>query len=57
LLLFNGKGDCLGAKVRPGNVHPVKNWEEPLLPEIEHQPEVGKEVAFRADAAFTTPET
>lgn len=27
-----------------------------LLPEIEHQQEVGKEVVFRADAAFAKPE-
>jgi hypothetical protein len=35
LLLFNGEGDCLGAKLRPGNVHSAEDWEEVLLPEIE----------------------
>jgi len=56
LLLFNGEGDCLGAKLRPGNVHSAECWEEVLLPEIERQQELGKEVVFRADAAFAKPE-
>ncbi len=56
LLLFNGEGDCLGAKLRPGNVHSAESWEELLLPEIERQQELGKEVVFRADAAFAKPE-
>src|ERR1039458_5909895 len=56
-LLFNGEGDCLGAKLRPGNVHSAEDWEEEvLLPEIERQQELGKEVVFRADAAFAKPE-
>ena len=56
LLLFNREGDCLAAKLRPGNVHSAEDWEELLLPEIERQPRMGKEVAFRADAAFAKPE-
>ena len=56
LLLFNGEGDCLAAKLRPGNVHSAEDWDEVLLPEIERQQEVGKEVVFRADAAFAKPE-
>jgi hypothetical protein len=56
LLLFNGEGDCLGAKLRPGNVHSAEDWDEMLLPEIERQQELGKEVVFRADAAFAKPE-
>jgi Transposase DDE domain group 1 len=56
LLLFNAEGDCLGAKLRPGNVHSAEDWEEVLLPEIERQQGVGKEVVFRADAAFAKPE-
>jgi len=56
LLLFNGEGDCLAAKLRPGNVHSAEDWAELLLPEIEHQQELGKEVVFRADAAFAKPE-
>ena len=56
MLLFNGKGDCLAAKLRPGNVHSAEDWEEMLLPEIERQQELGKEVVVRADAAFAKPE-
>jgi len=56
LLLFNGEGDCLGAKLRPGNVHSAEDWDEVLLPEIERQQALGKEVVFRADAAFAKPE-
>jgi energy-coupling factor transporter ATP-binding protein EcfA2 len=56
LLLFNGEGDCLAAKLRPGNVHSAEDWEELLLPKIERQQELGKEVVFRADAAFAKPE-
>jgi hypothetical protein len=32
LLLFNREGDCLAAKLRPGNVHSADDWEELLLP-------------------------
>ena len=56
LLLFNREGDCLAAKLRPGNVHSADGWEGMLLPEIERQQKLGKEVVFRADAAFAKPE-
>ncbi|MBI3669414.1 MAG: IS1380 family transposase [Acidobacteria bacterium] len=56
LLLFNREGDCLAAKLRPGNVHSAEGWEDVLLPEIERQQQMGKEVVFRADAAFAKPE-
>ena len=56
LLLFNREGDCLAAKLRPGNVHSADGGEEVLLPEIERQQKLGKEAAFRADAAFAKPE-
>jgi hypothetical protein len=56
LLLFNREGDCLAAKLRPGNVHSADGWEHLLPPEIERQQERGKEVAFRGDAAFAKPE-
>ncbi len=56
LLLFNREGDCLAAKLRPGNVHSAEGWEELLLPEIERQQRLGKGVVFRADAAFAKPE-
>jgi len=56
LLLFNQEGDCLAAKLRPGNVPSGEHWEELLLPEVERQQKLGKEVVFRADAAFAKPE-
>jgi hypothetical protein len=56
LLLFNREGGGLAAKLRPGNVHSAEGWEELLLPEIERQQQRGKEVVFRADAAFAKPE-
>ena len=37
LLLFNQHGDCLAAKLRPGNVPSAEDWNELLLPEIERQ--------------------
>jgi hypothetical protein len=56
LLLFNHHGDCLAAKLRPGNVSSAEDWDELLLPEIERQQAEGKQVTFRADAAFAKPE-
>lgn len=55
LLLFNREGDCRTAKLRAGNVHSADGWEQMLLPEIERQQKAGKEVVFRADAAFAKP--
>ena len=43
-------------ELRPGNVHSADDWEELLLPEIERQQNLGKEVVFRAEAAFAKPE-
>lgn len=37
-------------------MHSAEGWEELLLPEIERQQAMGKEVAFRGDAAFARPE-
>ena len=42
LLLFNREGDCVSAKLRPGNVASADNWEELLLPEIERQQKLGR---------------
>jgi hypothetical protein len=56
LLRFNREGDCLAAKLRPGNVHSADGWEKLRLPEVERQQTLGKEVAFRGDAAFAKPE-
>ena len=56
LLLFNRQGDGLAVKLRPGNVHRAKDWEELLLPETGREQNQGREVVFRADAAFGKPE-
>ncbi len=56
LLLFNREGDCLAAKLRPGNVHSAEDWDQVLLPEIALQQQQGKDVVVRADAAFAKPE-
>jgi hypothetical protein len=53
---FNGDGECLAGGLRPGDVHSADYWDEVLLPEVERQQELGKEVVFRADAAFAKPE-
>ena len=55
LFLFTEHGDCLGATLRPGNVHSADDWDTRLLPEIDRQQAQGKRVAFRADAAFARP--
>ena len=49
LLLFNDHGDCVAAKLRPGNVSSADDWEELLVPEIDRQQAEGQPVAFRAN--------
>jgi hypothetical protein len=56
LYMNSSEGDCLAAKLRPGNLHSAEDWEELLLPESERQQKLGKQVVFRADAAFAKPE-
>jgi Transposase DDE domain group 1 len=46
LLLCNREGDCLAAKLRPGNVHSAEDWDELLLPEIERQRKRGEAVVL-----------
>jgi hypothetical protein len=60
LLVFNREGEGLAAELRPGNVPSAGDWDELLLPEIERQQKLGKEVVFRAGPrghpAFAKPE-
>jgi hypothetical protein len=56
LLVLNSEGDYVAAQLRPGNVHSADGWEQLLLPEIERQRKQGKEVWFRANAAFAKPD-
>src|SRR6266545_4744720 len=43
LFVFNREGDCLAAKLRPGNVHSAGGWDEVLLPLIEGIAGAGRE--------------
>jgi Transposase DDE domain group 1 len=54
-LVFNPKGDCLAAKLRPGNVHSADGWDDVLLPIIDRYLAQGQTVVVRADAAFALP--
>src|SRR5262249_14223000 len=53
--VFNPEGDCLAAKLRPGNVHSADGWDEILLPIIDRYRARGQTVVVRADAAFALP--
>jgi hypothetical protein len=55
LFVFNPEGDCLAAKLRPGNVHSADGWGEVLLPIIDRYRRRRQTVVVRADAAFATP--
>jgi Transposase DDE domain group 1 len=56
LFVFNLEGDCLAAKLRPGNVHSAEGWDEVLLPLIDQYRRHRQTVVVRADAAFARPE-
>src|SRR5262245_7315936 len=55
LFVFNAEGDCLAAKLRPGNVHSAEGWDEVLLPIIDRDRRRRQTVVVRADAAFAMP--
>jgi hypothetical protein len=55
LFVFNPGGDCVAAKLRPGNVHSADGWGEVLLPVIDQYRAQGQTVVVRADAAFAVP--
>src|SRR4029434_5850308 len=55
LFVFNPEGDCLAAKLRPGNVHSAEGWDEVLLPLIDRYRRRPQRVVIRADAAFAMP--
>ena len=46
----------MAGKLPPGKAHSADGWEQLLLPRIEWQQKHGKQVVFRADAAFAKPE-
>src|SRR5690242_3462959 len=55
LFVFSPEGDCLAAKLRPGNVHSADGWADVLLPVIDRYRAQGQSVVIRADAAFALP--
>jgi len=55
LFVFNQDGDCLAAKLRPGNVHSADGWDGVLLPVINRLHGREQTVVVRADAAFALP--
>jgi hypothetical protein len=42
LFVFNPEGDCLAAKLRPGNVDSADGWDEVLLPIIDRYRREGR---------------
>ena len=57
LFCFTSDGDCLGVKLRPGNVHSAEGALEFIKPIVERYRGWFKLFWFRGDAAFATPET
>jgi DDE family transposase len=55
LFVFNPEGDCLAAKLRPGNVHSAEGWDKVLLPIVDRYRRRRQTVVVRADAAFAMP--
>jgi len=56
LFCFNQYGDCLKAKLRPGNVHSADGCLEFIEPILRYYTDKGFKVKLRADAAFGLPE-
>src|SRR4029453_5034602 len=55
LFVFNSKGNCLAARLRPGNGHSADGRDEVLLPIIDRYRAQDHTVVVRADAAFALP--
>jgi len=55
LFVFNPEGDCLAARLRPGNVHSAEGWDEVLLPIIDRYRRRRQSVVVRADARSAMP--
>ena len=57
LFAFTSEGDCLGANLRPGNVHSADGVLEFIEPIVERYRGWFKLFWLRGDAAFANPET
>ena len=57
LFAFTSEGDCLGAKLRPGNVHSGDGALEFIKPIVERYRPWFQLFWLRGDAAFANPET
>jgi hypothetical protein len=57
LFCFTSEGDCLRAKLRPGNVHSAEGTLKFIKPLVERYRSWFKLFWMRADAAFANPET
>ena len=51
LFVFNPEGDCLAAKLRPGNVHSAEGWDKVLLPVVDRYRQRRQTLVVRAVAA------
>ena len=56
LFCFTSEGDCLGVKLREGNVHSADGALKMLVPIVERHRDRFKRFWLRADAAFGKPE-
>jgi len=56
LFCFNQYGDCLKAKLRPGNVASAAGCLEFIEPILRHYISLGIHIKLRCDAAFAIPE-
>jgi hypothetical protein len=57
LFCFTSGGDCMGARLRPGNVHSADGALQFIKPIVERYRGWFKLFWFRGDAAFANPET
>jgi hypothetical protein len=55
LFCFTGDGDCLGARLRPGNIHSADGAMEFIGPIVKRYRTLFKLFWFRGDAAFAKP--
>jgi len=55
LFVFNQQGDCLAAKLRPGNVPSASGWEDVLLPVIDRHHDRQRPSSFAPTQPLRSP--